>query len=150
MRQTKENKHSNYNSDFYKWANAQAHLLKQGEFEKIDLKHIVEEIEDLGNAQRNALESQMIRLLMHMLKIKYQPKKHTKSWDRSIGNAHIAIERILNKNPSLRKEMLQIWEEAYRYARKKAHIEAGLEIKVFPERCPWSLEEVFQENGKKF
>lgn len=140
MKQTAKN--SSYNNDFYKWALTQANLLKKGDFSKIDLENIVEEIESLGRSQRSALRNQMIRLLMHMLKIKYQPTKHSKSWDKSIGNAKIEIEKILSENPSLKREMPDLLKESYRYARKKAAIETGLDIKKFPENCPWELKEV--------
>lgn len=145
MRQTKSS-NSNYESDFYKWAFTQADLLKKGDFEKVDFKHIIEEIEDLGTSQRSALESQMTRLMMHMLKIKYQPEKHTKSWDKSIGNARVEIEKIIRKNPSLKRELNEAKNEGYYFARKKAHIETGLEIKKFPEKCPWTLGEVLGDN----
>jgi hypothetical protein len=141
MRQTKNNRAS-YSSDFYKWAMTQATLLKKGDFEHVDLKHIIEEIEDLGKSERSALESQLIRLMMHMLKIRYQSQKHTKSWDKSIGNARLEVEKIIRKNPSLKRELNDIKNEAYYFARKKAHIETGLELKIFPEACPWSLKEV--------
>lgn len=78
-----------YEKDFYQWSLHQAKLLKRGEWTKLDLENLVEEIESLGKSERSALKNQMIRLLMHLLKIKYQPNKHTKSWDKSIGNARI-------------------------------------------------------------
>jgi hypothetical protein len=140
----RQSNHS-YEKDFYKWSLIQADLLKRGEFSKADLKHIIEEIEDLGNEKRNALESQIIRLLMHLLKIKYQPEKHTYSWDKSIGNARIEIEKILKKNPSLKREVKNLMDDAYYYARKKAALETKLDIKIFEETCPWTFEEIMEE-----
>ncbi len=136
-------KHQNtYEADFYAWAKTQSTLLKQRDFSKIDLKHIIEEIDSLGRSERSALKNQMIRLLMHLLKIKYQAEKHTKSWDKSIGNARLAIERIVEENPSLKRELKKVLEESYPHARKKAHIETGLKIETFPKECPWTLKDV--------
>ena len=145
MRQIKSDTQSNYEKDLYKWSKTQVNLLKKGDFSRADVDHIIEEIEDLGSSQRNALESQMIRLLMHMLKIAYQPQKHTKSWDKSIGNSRIEIEKIIRKNPSLKRELNNVMNDSYYYARKKAHVETRLDINIFPTDCPWSLKEVIAE-----
>lgn len=142
MRQITNKSNSHYENDFYKWALTQALLLKKGDFSKVDLEHIVEEIEDLAKSQRKALKNQMIRLLMHLLKIAYQPEKHTKSWDKSIGNARIEIDTIIEDNPSLKREMQKVLEESYSHARKKAHVETGLDLNKFPETCPWTTKEV--------
>jgi hypothetical protein len=142
MRQAKQP--DSYKDDFYKWTKTQASFLKKGEFSKLDLDHIIEEIEDLAKSERKALKNQMIRLLMHLLKINYQPQKHTKSWDKSIANARLEIEIIIEESPSLKRELPAIFEEAYLYARKKAHIETGLDIKTFPINCPWTLKEIMK------
>lgn len=133
---------NNYEKDLYKWAKTQAILLRRGDFSKIDLEHVIEEIEGLAKSERKALKNQMIRLLLHLLKYEFQPQKRGKSWIQSIGNSRLSIEGILEDNPSLKRELLKIFQESYPYARKKAHIETGLDIKVFPIECPWSLKEV--------
>lgn len=77
MREVKRTKA--YEADFYAWTKSQSRLLKKKDFSKIDLEHIIEEIDSLGRSERSALKNQMIWLLMHLLKILYQPEKHTKS-----------------------------------------------------------------------
>ena len=141
MRQVKS-ENQDYNNDFYKWGYTQADLLKSGQFEKIDLANIIEEIEDLSKSRRRSLKSQIVRLLMHMLKIEYQSSKHSKSWDKSIGNARVEIEDIILENPSLKRELKDVLKESYAQARKKASIETGIELKTFPEKCPWTLKQV--------
>ncbi len=61
-----------YQQDFYTWTQEQAALLKQGRFNEVDLKHLVEEIEDMGKSEKRALESYIESLLMHLLKWKYR------------------------------------------------------------------------------
>jgi hypothetical protein len=138
---------SSYDKDFYKWTQVQASLLKKNKFEKVDLEHVIEEIESLGKSERSELKNQMIRLLMHLLKVKYQPTKHTKSWDKSIGNAKIEIEDILLENPSLKREMPKVFEEAYQSSRKRAAIETSLELKNFPVKCPWELKDILKSDN---
>ena len=43
--------------------------------DKVDLEHLVEEIESLGSEQEHAVESHLANLLLHMLKCRYQPKR---------------------------------------------------------------------------
>jgi hypothetical protein len=68
-----------YDTDFYTWTTQTAQLLKQRRFSEIDLEHLIEEIEDLGRSEYRALGSRLEVLLMHLLKVKYQPEMHTKS-----------------------------------------------------------------------
>lgn len=139
-----------YDADFYKWTKTQATLLKKKDMEHIDLKNIIEEIKSLGNSDKRALRSQTIRLLMHMLKKKYQPERDiSNSWDSSIFDALREIKYIIEDSPSLKNELKKLYLEDYSYARKKASIETGLDINKFPEECPWSFDEIFKDILKK-
>jgi hypothetical protein len=39
-----------YEQDFYAWAREQASLLRAGRYDELDLKHLTEEVEDLGGS----------------------------------------------------------------------------------------------------
>jgi hypothetical protein len=136
---------SPYEKDFYKWAKIQANLLKKGDFEKLDLNNVIEEIEALGRSERRELKSRMIVLLMHLLKREYQPNKRTQSWDKTIRNERTEISIVLDDSPSLRREMKKVMEEAYSYAVSKAAEETKLPEKTFPKECPWDLKAVMQD-----
>ena len=138
-----------YEKDFYKWTRDQSRLLKKEEFSKLDIEHLIEEIESLGRSEKRTLRSQLEILLMHMLKSKYQPKKHTKSWDLSIKNSRFKAESVLKDNPSLKPQLNEILKEAYFAARLDAALETGLKEETFPEECPWKLEDVLQVNQKR-
>lgn len=140
MRQTKQN--DSYEGDFYKWIKHQAVFLKRGEFSKLDIENLVEEIETLGRSEKRALESYLVILLIHLLKIQHQPKKHSKSWDLSIKNSRRKIQYRLKESPSLKRHLPKILEEAYADARIEAAEETGLSEKIFPETCPWTLKEI--------
>jgi hypothetical protein len=47
------------------WANEQASLIRAGRFDKLDLAHIAEEIEDVGKSEQRDLASRMAVLLAH-------------------------------------------------------------------------------------
>lgn len=67
-----------YDQDYVIWAYKQASLLKQGQFGELDLANLIEEVEDLGDRHRDALESNLIVLLTH-LKWQYQPEQRSGS-----------------------------------------------------------------------
>lgn len=121
------------------------HFLKKEELLKLDIDHLIEEIESLGNSEINAIESHLIVLFLHLLKIEYQPAMRSNSWNNSVVNAKFRIQRLVEKNPSLRKRVAEFIPDAYFSARLKASSETGLEKESFPAKSPWSFEELFPE-----
>ena len=45
-----------YNKDYVAWSDEQALLLEQQRWHELDLVHLIEEVKDLGNRHRDALE----------------------------------------------------------------------------------------------
>lgn len=138
---------SAYEKDFYKWAADQSRFLKQKEFTKLDIENLVEEIESLGSSERRALESHLKVLLMHLLKIKYQPDYRTRSWEHSVKASRFQISKLLNRNPSMRKDLGETLSDAYYLARLKAADETSLPDSTFPEKCPWNFDECMADAG---
>jgi Domain of unknown function DUF29 len=62
-----------YDTDFYTWTQTQAAALRAKNWAALDLEHLAEEIESLGRSERYAIESQLERLLLHLLKWCYDP-----------------------------------------------------------------------------
>ena len=136
------NTSNEYNEDFYEWTGSQVIALRNHDVDKIDFIHLIEEIECLGISLQRALESYLSNLMMHKLKIMYQPQKHTMSWDNSIKNAYFQIEKLIRKNPSLKSHLTDLFQDAYFTARLNASSETGLSENVFPTSSPWSIEEL--------
>lgn len=139
---------SQYSKDFFKWTEHQIAALKNKEFDNLDIKNLVEEIETLGRTEKRTLESYLTVLFLHLLKIKYQPKKHTRSWDLSIKNAEYHAKKVYAQNPSLKEHLPEIFRDAYFSARLNAANETGLEEKVFPKKCPWKIEDIFPKTRR--
>lgn len=131
-----------YETDFVEWTEQAAVLLKQGKFSELDIENLIEEVESLGRSEKNALRSNLRVLLMHLLKWQYQPSKRTKSWEMTIFEHRLRIERILEDSPSLKNLYPQIIDKTYQQARKGASIETGLGIGTFSEECPYTVEQV--------
>ena len=57
-----------YRELLYTWTRQQSELLRQREFNQLDLSHLIEEIVDLGNRYYDQLESRFMQLIAHLLK----------------------------------------------------------------------------------
>lgn len=137
-----------YLTDFVAWADEQALLLEQERFSELDLINLIEEVRDLGRSERNAIESQLTRLLMHLLKWQYQPELRSNSWEISIKDARKQIRRLLKKYPVLAKHIQNenVFFECYENAREDAADETGLKIEIFPGNCPYSFDEIMAKD----
>src|SRR3974377_640294 len=64
-----------YEDDFYAWTQHQAEVLRTMPVSdnRFDREHVAEEIEDLGKSERDAVRSQIRRIIEHLLKLAYSP-----------------------------------------------------------------------------
>jgi len=131
-----------YEKDFYAWTQEQAKLIKNKAFERLDLTHLFDEVEDMGNRHADEIESRLEILLMHLLKWKYQPNLQSKSWQLTIKEQRLAINRRLKKMPSLKSKLPEIFEESYAPSLLHAEQETGLDESTFPTKSPWTIEQV--------
>jgi Domain of unknown function DUF29 len=136
---------SDYDTDFYAWTQAQAAALRAKEWKTLDVENLAEEIESLGNEQEHAVRSHLRNLLLHLLKCAYLPPPR-RSWVRSILNARDEIDWRLLKNRSLQPILPELFASAYPRARRLAATDTGLPLATFPETCPWSIEQVLDED----
>src|SRR3954447_825190 len=83
-----------YEQDHLAWIEQQSELLRAGRLQDLDLENISEELGDLGRSQRRELEHRLEIILAHLLKKQFQPKRHTRSWDVTIGEQRRQIERL--------------------------------------------------------
>ena len=96
---------TNYDHDFYAWANEQAALLRQGKLGDADIEHIAEEIESMGRTEKRELVSRLTVLMLHLLKWRFQPGKRCSSWETSITVQRNRLARHMTDNPSLKQMM---------------------------------------------
>jgi hypothetical protein len=131
-----------YDLDFYLWIEKTAHLLKERQLDQLDYENLIEEIESMGRSEKYALESNLEKLLMHLLKWKYQPSKRSNSWQYSITEHCLRIKKAFKKSPSLKRYFEEVFDECYQDARLLAARETGLNKEVFSPSCPFSKEDI--------
>ena len=131
-----------YETDFYLWTQQQADLLRQGALSALDIENLIEEIDDMGRSQKNALQGYLFNVIMHLLKWQYQPQRRGNSWRLSVDNGRNSIERLLENNPSLVRQLTALVAAEYHRARRQASRETGLPLTTFPEQCPFTVEQI--------
>ena len=134
---------SSYGVDVFAWTRAQATLLRDRRFGEIDLNNLIEEIESLGNEQIHSIESYMVVLVEHLTKLAVsQDQNPRRVWCNSVGHARGGIARRLKRAPSLRRQLPEIFVDAWSDARRDAR--GGLhesEEHLVPNTPPFTFEQ---------
>ena len=138
-----------YETDFYAWAQAQAEALRAKDWAAVDVTNLLEEVEGLAERHRSAIEHQLERLVIHLLKYQYQSNERPRrgrGWRVSITSARHEISKVIRRNPSLHAYPADCLMNAYRYARRQAALQTDLPLATFPEVCPWPTEQVLDDD----
>jgi Domain of unknown function DUF29 len=134
-----------YERDFDAWVQHQARALRAQDWDDVDWPHLLEEIEDLPQTGRDIVRGKSVGLLAHLLKLKYQPTRQSGSWRDSVREARAVIAALVEKRPSLRRELEDLFRAAYPKARRWAIAETKLPPRIFPADCEWSADQVLDE-----
>lgn len=130
-----------YEQDFYSWTQATVETLKSRRWEELDLQNLIEEVETMGRAEKNALKSNLIVVLLHLLKYAYQPSRRSDSWTNSIIEHRIRIEVEIESSPSLNPYIEEVYGSCYSKARRLAATKTKLPLTTFPIESPWTPEQ---------
>jgi hypothetical protein len=136
-----------YNTDFAQWAVTQADHLRNEEYAELDLPNLIEEIEAMAKRDRRDVESRLETILEHALKLRCEPEADAVAgWANTIFTQRNDLLRVLDDNMSLRANIDGFIEKAYRLARKAAARVTRCKIEEFPVDCPWTVEEILDED----
>lgn len=136
-----------YDKDVVAWANEQARLLRSGRFDLLDVRHLAEEIEDVGKSEQRELASRMAVLLTHLLKWRFQPARRGASWEKTIRAQRKEIAYSLDESPSLRVKLDEARWLDMTWAKAVAQATAETGIEDLPDTCPWLMEEEIMREG---
>ncbi|MBV8845753.1 MAG: DUF29 domain-containing protein [Bryobacterales bacterium] len=135
-----------YDRDFFEWTQRNADLLNKGCFDLADIPHIAEELADLGKSNQREVLSFLTRLILHLLKWQFQPSQQSGSWAASIDDSRVQLERIFEQSPSLRRYGAGRIEGVYPDAVRRAAHETGLAGTVFPPHCPYTFDQLMDQD----
>jgi hypothetical protein len=133
-----------YDEDFFEWTRRNAQLLRAGRVRASDIRHIAEEIEDLGKQDLKELHRRARALLARLLVGQLQPAKHA-HWRLSpVTEGRIWLDGLLEQSPSLKirlaNELPAYYAEAVRLAMAMAR--TAIDRERFPAECPFTVEQI--------
>ena len=64
-----------YEIDDSQWLEETVSLLRNHQFQQLDLEHLIEELEDLGKEKKNAVASLLEQVIRHLLLLQYWTKE---------------------------------------------------------------------------
>jgi hypothetical protein len=136
-----EQRPSLYERDFNLWIEQQAALLRQKRLDELDVANLLEEIESMGRKDKKSIKSNLVIVLLHLLKHEFQPKRRSRSWLDSILEHRQRLRDDLKESPSLRGHLEAVLPDAYADARARAITQTGLSERAFPRTSPYTLEQ---------
>lgn len=135
-----------YETDFYAWTREEATKLRRLLDERVntdlDLENLAEEVESMGRSNRAQLDTRLANLIEHLLKLAFslawEPRRQ---WQLSVRGQRHSITRLLRQNPSLRRELVEVFEDAYTRAVAEFDDEKLIELTMdpLPGLCPFDL-----------
>lgn len=138
-----------YERDYYLWLKTTIEQIRTGQFAAADLENLLEELETMGRSEKRAVESLLIKLLEHLLKLQYWDRERERNqghWQGEIRTFRRQIQKSLKDSPSLKPYVLEIFEECYQEARKEASDRSQLSLDLFPLIPIGSVEKILDEN----
>ena len=143
---------THYDDDFFAWTQHQAMVLRTMEVadNRFDRENVAEEIEDLGKSERDAVRSQIRRIIEHLLKLAYSPAQQPRfDWMASIAEARAALGDKISV--TLRQDAEAVLPKLYRDGRRQAELSLrgygeDRAAEALPQSCPYSLDEICRED----
>lgn len=133
-----------YQDDFLLWIERTVQQLKARDIDHLDWENLIEEIEDLGREQRHKVDSYSLQLLIHLLLYTYWQQEKVncqRGWKNEIGNFRLELD-LLFESKTLHYYYLERLDFLYPKARKRAIEKSELSAHTFPERCPFTAEQL--------
>lgn len=147
---------ASHDADFYAWTQVQAHRLREAAAARVnlplDFENLAEEVESMGSEQAFAVESALVRVLEHLLKLEHSPARDPREgWIDTVDTQRDEIARRLRRNPALTPCLPEFLDSAWPAARK--HARRGLSrhgelaaAEAIPADCPYLLERALDED----
>lgn len=139
-----------YETDVVLWSEQQADLLRRRALgmlvndRDLDWTNIAEEIESVGREQRHAVESLLVRALIHMLKATAWPKSaEVPHWEAEMRVFQDSARRRFVPSMRQRLDVPGLYRQALRGLPRVIDGQAPLPVAAV---CPVTLEELLAED----
>jgi Domain of unknown function DUF29 len=138
-----------YEKDFFAWTRQQAKELRRFARTRpnlpLDLRHIAEEIADLGTSRRDSLRSWARRIIEHLLLLEHsRAQEPRRGWVEEVLNFRSEIEDRLSATlrRDLRRQVPRLYARARRDVEKKLALYDETVSAELPHHCPYTLDQI--------
>jgi hypothetical protein len=138
-----------YDTDYNLWVLDTVKKLENRDLDSLDWENLIEEVLGLSRSDKRKLESLLMKLMEHLLKLGYwetEKERNKGHWQGEIRNFRKQIKKELKASPSLKRYLQEIFEESYQDSREIVSDKSQLPISTFPENPIASLEQILDEN----
>ena len=136
-----------YDRDDNLWLEKTIALLKENRLNELDLENLIEELESLARRDKLAMASLLEQVIRHLLMYQYwhdERERNARHWEAEIYSFRGQIKHKLTTN--LQNHLISKQQEIYRQALGYVIRKTGLSIDTFPEQCPYTLEQLLDED----
>ena len=135
-----------YDVDDDQWLEQTINLLKNHQFQQLDLDNLIEELEDLGIEKKNAVASLLEQIIRHLLLLQYwttEAEYNAVHWQEEIYNFRTQLRRTITTNlrKYLEDELTSIYQDALGFVKIKT-----TNLVTFPTECPYSQEQLLDRS----
>lgn len=135
-----------YETDNLQWLESTIKLLKNKQFNALDLDNLIEELEDLGSEKKNAVASLLYQTIKHLLLLQYwisEYENNSAHWQEEIYAFRFQLSQRMTTNLRnyLKKELEHIYNQALKAVKAKTK-----NTVQFPLECPYTLDELLNED----
>jgi hypothetical protein len=136
-----------YEIDDYLWLQETLKLLKNNDFNSLDLENLIEELEGLGKNSFNKVRSLLRQIIIHLLLLEHWQEEYALNHRHWMGEI-IAFRDDLSNNltTTLNNKLNQELESIYNVSRRVVIQKTGLHQKLFPAHCPYSLKQLLNDS----
>jgi hypothetical protein len=138
-----------YDTDYNLWVLETVQKLQVRDLDDLDWENLIEEVLGLSRSDKRKLESLLMRLSEHLLKLSYwerEKEQNQRHWKGEIINFRKQIKRLLRDSPSLKLYLESVFEECYQDGREIAAQKSELPLSTFPQHPIATLEQVLDED----
>ncbi|MBD2410922.1 hypothetical protein FACHB389_00465 [Nostoc calcicola FACHB-389] len=134
-----------YETDENLWLEQTIELLKQKQFNQLDLENLIEELISLGKRDLAKAKSLLRQIIIHILLLQYWQVEYEKKYRHWLGeiktfrydlNNHLTTN-LMNK---LQDDLENIYQSAVDFVQVKN------DLMIFPEKCPYTLAQLLDDN----
>lgn len=118
------------------------HIKNEFELDEECRSQLFDFLTEINRSDKREAKSRLTNLIVHMLKLKYQPQRTSWSWISTINNQSFELRSIMSISPSMKRVLEDDFEEIYMQAVKNASIETRLSKNSFPSECEFTVDEL--------